>query len=192
MIIVRQGEKHGDIRRDHIIIDRESGNYRWIDFDFNYRHRENIYGYDLFGIAVDGSDNSRRAVVYAGGLIGGRTGFTATLLHVIHAPEEDFFSSPQERERWVKSGRKKVARWITEYRDLLIADGVDAGDVSIRTAERDGPSLARLILAEMKSLEAGTIVLGRQGLSPKEEFLFGSVSKQIVSYARNCTVWVVQ
>ncbi len=46
----RLGEKHGDIRRDHIIIDRESGNYRWIDFDFNYRHRENIYGYDLFGI----------------------------------------------------------------------------------------------------------------------------------------------
>ncbi|WP_170302486.1 hypothetical protein [Desulfosarcina widdelii] len=46
----RQNEKHGDIRRDHILIDRESGNYRWIDFDFNYRHRENIYGYDLFGI----------------------------------------------------------------------------------------------------------------------------------------------
>ncbi len=46
----RQGEKHGDIRRDHILIDRESGHYRWIDFDFNYRHRENIYGYDLFGI----------------------------------------------------------------------------------------------------------------------------------------------
>lgn len=46
----RQGEKHGDIRRDHVMIDRESGNYRWIDFDFNYRHRENIFGYDLFGI----------------------------------------------------------------------------------------------------------------------------------------------
>lgn len=44
------GEKHGDIRRDHILIDRESGRFRWIDFDYNYRHRENIYGYDLFGI----------------------------------------------------------------------------------------------------------------------------------------------
>lgn len=44
------GEKHGDIRRDHILIDRESGHYRWIDFDFNYWHRENIYGYDLFGL----------------------------------------------------------------------------------------------------------------------------------------------
>ncbi|MEE4112011.1 MAG: universal stress protein [Desulfobacteraceae bacterium] len=143
-------------------------------------------------IAVDGSENSRRAVAYVGGLIGGRTGFTVTLLHVIHAPEEDFFASPPERERWVKSGRKKVDSWTTDYRDLLIADGVDAGDTSILTVERDGPSLAQLILAEMTRLEAGTIVLGRQGLSRKEEFLFGSVSKQIVSHARNCTVWVVQ
>jgi hypothetical protein len=44
------GEKHGDIRRDHILVDRETGYYRWIDFDFNYHHRENIYGYDLFGL----------------------------------------------------------------------------------------------------------------------------------------------
>jgi len=44
------GERHGDIRRDHILIDRETGIYRWIDFDYNYRHRENIYGYDLFGL----------------------------------------------------------------------------------------------------------------------------------------------
>ncbi|MFZ0613698.1 MAG: hypothetical protein WAM73_15780 [Desulfobacterales bacterium] len=44
------GEKHGDIRRDHILVERPDGNYRWIDFDYNYRHRENIYGYDLFGL----------------------------------------------------------------------------------------------------------------------------------------------
>jgi len=44
------GEKHGDIRRDHIFVDRSTGYYRWIDFDFNYRHRENIYAYDLFGL----------------------------------------------------------------------------------------------------------------------------------------------
>lgn len=45
-----RGEKHGDIRRDHILIDRDNGVYRWIDFDYNFRHRENIYGYDLFGL----------------------------------------------------------------------------------------------------------------------------------------------
>lgn len=45
-----QGEKHGDIRRDHIIVDAETAKFRWIDFDLNYRHRENIFGYDLFGL----------------------------------------------------------------------------------------------------------------------------------------------
>jgi serine/threonine protein kinase len=44
------GEKHGDIRRDHILVDRETGKYRWIDFDYNFRHRENMFGYDLFGL----------------------------------------------------------------------------------------------------------------------------------------------
>lgn len=44
------GEKHGDIRGDHIIIDASDGRFRWIDFDYNYRHVENIYGYDLFGL----------------------------------------------------------------------------------------------------------------------------------------------
>lgn len=44
------GEKHGDIRRDHIIADRDTGRCRWIDFDYNFRHRENMYGYDMFGL----------------------------------------------------------------------------------------------------------------------------------------------
>ncbi len=48
--IHESGEKHGDIRRDHILLDRETTHCRWIDFDYNYRHRENIYGYDLFGL----------------------------------------------------------------------------------------------------------------------------------------------
>jgi hypothetical protein len=43
-------EKHGDIRRDHIIKDTATGLARWIDFDFNYLHKENMFGYDLFGL----------------------------------------------------------------------------------------------------------------------------------------------
>ncbi len=31
-------------------MDRETGQWRWIDFDYNFRHRENMYGYDLFGL----------------------------------------------------------------------------------------------------------------------------------------------
>ena len=44
------GEIHGDIRRDHILIDKASGRYLWIDFDYNYHQRRSIFGYDLFGL----------------------------------------------------------------------------------------------------------------------------------------------
>ncbi len=46
----RSGEKHGDIRRDHLIKDVTTGRYRWIDYDFNYRHGESRFAYDLFGL----------------------------------------------------------------------------------------------------------------------------------------------
>lgn len=45
-----RGEKHGDIRRDHILLDRETGSCRWIDLDFNFSHATNPFGYDLFGL----------------------------------------------------------------------------------------------------------------------------------------------
>jgi hypothetical protein len=45
-----QGQKHGDIRRDHILLDRKTGDYRWIDFDYDYYHAANMFGYDLFGL----------------------------------------------------------------------------------------------------------------------------------------------
>lgn len=44
------GEKHGDIRRDHILFDREQKINRWIDFDYNYMHGESKWGFDLQGL----------------------------------------------------------------------------------------------------------------------------------------------
>lgn len=44
------GEKHGDIRRDHILFDRERGINRWIDFDYNYLHGESMWSFDLVGL----------------------------------------------------------------------------------------------------------------------------------------------
>jgi hypothetical protein len=43
-------ELHGDVRNDHILIDRETGVYTWIDFDYTYEWAENPFGVDLFGL----------------------------------------------------------------------------------------------------------------------------------------------
>ena len=44
------GERHGDVRRDHIFVEYETGAYRWIDFDYAYESTENPFGLDLFGL----------------------------------------------------------------------------------------------------------------------------------------------
>lgn len=44
------GEVHGDIRNDHVFIDRGTGLYRWIDFDYSYEWAENPFGVDLYGL----------------------------------------------------------------------------------------------------------------------------------------------
>ncbi len=49
--IHNRGEVHGDIRRDHIIKDKDTGINKWIDFDYSYiLHGESHFGWDLFGL----------------------------------------------------------------------------------------------------------------------------------------------
>jgi len=45
------GFKHGDIRNDHLIVENNTGNYVWIDFDYDYDTRENPFGLDIFGLS---------------------------------------------------------------------------------------------------------------------------------------------
>ncbi len=44
------GYRHGDIRNDHIIIEHKTGNYVWIDFDYDYDAPENPFSLDIFGL----------------------------------------------------------------------------------------------------------------------------------------------
>ena len=44
------GELHGDVRNDHLLINRQTGTYSWIDFDYTYEWSENPFGVDLFGL----------------------------------------------------------------------------------------------------------------------------------------------
>ncbi len=44
------GLKHGDIRRDHIYVDRKDGHFSWIDFDYDFYLPERPFAMDLFGL----------------------------------------------------------------------------------------------------------------------------------------------
>jgi nucleotide-binding universal stress UspA family protein len=143
-------------------------------------------------LAVDDSPNSRRAVEYVAYLLGAGEGFHVILLHVVADPEEDYFAEEAQKESWLKQYRERMTAHLDGYRRMLLDAGFDPGAVEIRMPQLYCPSMADCILTERDHCRCGTIVVGRQGLSRKEEFLFGSVSSKIVKHARRCTVWVVE
>mgnify|MGYP001817128387 FL=1 len=143
-------------------------------------------------IAVDESENARRAVSYVAQILAGIKGFKVLILHVIRQPEEDYFPTSSEKNRWLGQYKLKVDAMLKDYRQILIRAGFAPEDVSVRSTLRYCPSLAECILAERDQSGYSTIVVGRQGLSRSEEFLFGSVSSKIVNHARDCTIWVVE
>jgi nucleotide-binding universal stress UspA family protein len=143
-------------------------------------------------IAVDESENARRAVSYVGQLLGGLPGFKVTVLHVIPDPEEDYFPDQKEKDNWLARTKQKVDNMLADYRQILISAGFSEDALSVRSTLRYCPSMAKCILAEREETLYDTIVVGRQGVSRSEEFLFGSISSKIVNHAENCTVWVVR
>lgn len=45
-----RGYRHGDIRSDHLLIEKKTNNMVWIDFDYDYDAPENPFGLDIFGL----------------------------------------------------------------------------------------------------------------------------------------------
>lgn len=44
------GLKHGDVRRDHIYVEKATGHYKWIDFDYDFHLPERPFALDVFGL----------------------------------------------------------------------------------------------------------------------------------------------
>ena len=143
-------------------------------------------------IAVDESENSLRAVSYVGRLLGGSDGFNVVIMHVINEPGEDYFTTPEEHEKWLCHYKKKFKKILKNYRQKLIQQGFDPDSISTTFINRSHPSIVECILSERDKNEYGTIVVGRHGIPRSEEFMFGSISNIMVHHARNCAVWVVE
>jgi nucleotide-binding universal stress UspA family protein len=143
-------------------------------------------------IGVDESENSRRAVSYVGKLLGGLPRFNLILLHIINEPEEDFFADDAERNRWMVEKQEIAERAVDAAKAVLVGEGFAPERIFPLIKVRYCPSIAECILHEAEASQSETIVIGRKGVSRKEEFLFGSVSNRIIHQAKDCTVWVVE
>jgi nucleotide-binding universal stress UspA family protein len=143
-------------------------------------------------IAVDASENAKRAVQYVGDFINGLPGFHVTVLTIISEPAEDYFVNAGERNAWVEKENAASNRILEEYRQMLIQAGHRDEDVTVLAAMKTCASIAQCILDEQRKFGCGTVVIGRRGISKKEEFIFGSTSNKILHSAKDCSVWVIE
>ena len=143
-------------------------------------------------IAVDTSDNARRAVLFVGDFFGCYEGFQVTLLHIILEPETTFFHDNDERQKWLADRLAEANKIMEEYKHILIDAGFPQDKVNVRIDTMRGPSIADCIIKEQEEMKCCTIVIGRRGISKKEEFIFGSTSNKIIHEAKKCAVLVIE
>ncbi|MGD8438746.1 MAG: universal stress protein [Syntrophobacterales bacterium] len=144
-------------------------------------------------LAVDGSDNSDRAIDYFGTLFAAAE-FRATLFHVIRSFGLGFLEGSTLREEavdgFVEEAKSNIPRMFQRYRKCLKEYGIESARIST-VYLMQSHSRAGSILEEAAAGGYGTIVMGRRGLSELHEFSMGRVTKKVLNGAGEFTVWLV-
>ena len=133
-------------------------------------------------VAVDGSDNSLRAVDQASAIA---RRFDATLILVHAYPHTSDLRGYADFAKLVARRKKAGQTVIDQVRERL-------GDVpfSVRESLLEGPE-SDAILRVAESQAADLIVVGTRGLGALKGALMGSISRKVLHYAA-CSVLVVK
>lgn len=143
-------------------------------------------------VAVDGSDNSKRAVLYLADFFRDVRDVFITILSIIPEPSEDYFDNDDERHKWISDKRAEINNILVEYKEILLEAGFLDDQIGTRLVVRQCDSIGDAILEEQQKLGCRLVVVGRRGLSHNEEFIFGSTSNKILHHAEDCAVLVVE
>jgi nucleotide-binding universal stress UspA family protein len=145
-------------------------------------------------LAVDSSENSRKAVDYLGAFAA-HTGAEVTLFHVVRSVGlgfvDDLALRDQEMEKWLmEEAERDIPRMFRAYKESLEKAGVAPSRIVSKVIMHSS-SRAGDIVKEAKDGRYGTIVMGRRGLSKVREFLMGRVSKKVLDRGEGFAVWIV-
>lgn len=145
-------------------------------------------------LAVDGSENSRKALDYAATFAAANDA-EVKLFSVVREFRLDFLdvSTPRGAEiemRIVEELERDVQSMFTAYERRLERAGVKRNLIS-RKYTLQSRTRAGDILKEAKEGNYGTIVMGRRGLSKVLEFLLGRVTTKVLHRAADFALWIV-
>jgi nucleotide-binding universal stress UspA family protein len=101
----------------------------------------------------------------------------------------ELFKKSQEGS-WVDANTRKIVPAMVDAKRVLMRGGIEESRFSTMIL-KEKASRAESLYSEMRSFKAGTIVMGRRGLSKVEEFSMGRVSRKLLHLAVDKAVWII-
>jgi nucleotide-binding universal stress UspA family protein len=157
-------------------------------------------------LAVDESENSRRAVKYVGSLLRRTPDVAVTLFHVLkpmprelleHGGSENPAIEAQldqqlhnEQEAWIRKEGESESQVLNKACETLTQSGFDRSQVAFKIGHEE--DIARNILEEARDGKHETIVVGRHGTSRIKRLFGGGVTDQLLRDAKGFAIWVVE
>jgi nucleotide-binding universal stress UspA family protein len=157
-------------------------------------------------LAVDGSENSHRAVKYVGSLLRRTPDAAVTLFHVLkpmprqlleHGGSENPAAEAQLgqqlrslQEAWIQKEEESESQVLEKACETLTQAGFDKNQVALKLGHED--DIARNILEEARNGRHETIVVGRHGTSRIKRLFGGGVTDQLLRDAKGFAIWIVE
>ena len=157
-------------------------------------------------LAIDGSENSRRAVDYVASLLRAVSDVEITLFHVMKPLPRELLEhggseNPAAEAALSDRLRDDQRAWLEQEKaaegaPLAHARGIleRAGFVRDRVSANFGydEDVAQNILEEAKSRHCDTIVIGRHGTSGVRRLFGGGVTDQLLRNAKGFAIWIIE
>ena len=145
-------------------------------------------------VAVDGSENSFKAVDHLAFIIGGNTDLKISFFHVAPRLQDfcpvDFEDVDSEAlEEIIAQGDQHcIDRFYAHAQKKLYEAGVQENQISF-SGKEGVLRVGKAVLDEYRRGKFGTLVVGRRGVNKK--FFTGSVSRYLINQFSNGALWVV-
>lgn len=142
-------------------------------------------------LAVDGSETSKRAVIYVSKIAPLMEHVEICIVNVYPQPPPDYYTEGGRLDKYIKMREARAADMFEEATDLLIASGIAENRLTQKVIMAEGRTISEVVLDVQAEGDYGTVVTGKRGVSKAEEFLFGSISNALARHSKNFTSWIV-
>jgi nucleotide-binding universal stress UspA family protein len=138
-------------------------------------------------VAVDGSEESLRAIDTAVKMASDKDGAQVIVLHVIEIPSFVYYQTDDITNQMISKGKAELEKWVNQIvnsqkelnvklRTHIIVSIFSVYSEIVKYAEEQGTDL---------------VIVGTRGRTGLKRLLLGSVASNVVTYAP-CTVMVVK